>query len=86
MGIEGLLVIDVLPGSNAEAAGIRGTRQEEGRIIYGDIITSINEEQVATYEDLMNALNNYSVGDKVSLGLIRDGKANRRNIVLEAAE
>src|SRR5205814_1306341 len=47
MGVEGILIIGVEPGSPAEVAGLRGTRQlPDGSLQLGDVIEKIDGKQV----------------------------------------
>ena len=82
--INGVLVIGVEPGSSAESAGIRPTRQKGGEIILGDIIESVNGKNVSSYDDLRNELDRYRVNDEVTLGLLRNGEHIEVQIMLEA--
>jgi S1-C subfamily serine protease len=75
LGIEGVLVINVQKGSSAEAAGLRGTSQRGAEIILGDVIVSIQNKKITSYDDLKNEFDNYKVGDVVELGILRDGKS-----------
>ncbi|MDP8984316.1 MAG: DegQ family serine endoprotease [Pseudomonadota bacterium] len=61
---SGALVAGVAPGSSAERAGIKT----------GDIITSINGVTMKGSGELRNAIGMLRVGDKVDIGLLRDGK------------
>ena len=74
LGIKGVLVINVREGSSAAMAGIRGTRQRGAEIILGDIIVSINDNPISSYDDLRNAFDKFKVSDRVDLGIIRDDK------------
>jgi Do/DeqQ family serine protease len=60
----GALVAGVAPGSAAERAGIKT----------GDIITSINANVMKSASELRNSIGMLRVGDKVEIGLLRDGK------------
>jgi S1-C subfamily serine protease len=82
--INGVLVIGVEPGSSAESAGIRSTRQKGGEIILGDIIESVNKKTVSSYDDLRNELDRYRVNDEVTLGILRNGEHIEVQIMLEA--
>jgi S1-C subfamily serine protease len=84
--IEGLLVINVQPGSSAEKAGIRGTRQVRGKIILGDIILAVNGVPVESYDDLRNELENYQVGDEITLIIQRDDEPKEIKVRLEEVE
>jgi serine protease Do/serine protease DegQ len=60
----GALVSQVVEGSPAEKAGIRT----------GDVITSVNGQPVKSNSELRNTIGLRRVGDKVDIGLVRDGK------------
>jgi serine protease Do/serine protease DegQ len=63
----GALVAGVLPGSAADRAGIKT----------GDIITSLNGTAVKGAADLRNTIGLLGVGEKVEIGLLRDGKTRK---------
>lgn len=72
LGVSGVLVIEVKPGSPAEAAGLRPTRQApDGRIHLGDIITQIDGQPISNTDDLFLYLEKKQPGDIVSLTLRR---------------
>ena len=60
----GALVSQVVEGSPADKAGIRT----------GDVITSVNGQPVKSNSELRNTIGLRRVGDKVDIGLVRDGK------------
>ncbi len=75
LGVKGVLVLRVEPGSAASEAGIRGSRVlPEGRLVPGDIILEVDGKVVENAADLRAALDDYTVGDKVRLKLLRDGE------------
>jgi Do/DeqQ family serine protease len=63
----GALVAGVAQGSSAERAGIKT----------GDIITSLNGAPMKNSGELRNAIGMLHVGDKVEIGLLRDGKPHK---------
>jgi Do/DeqQ family serine protease len=79
-GIQGALVSQVVEGSAAEKAGVQP----------GDVITGINNRQVRDAGQLRNAIGLLSVGEKVDIALLRDGKPRRVTATIserdEAAE
>lgn len=75
LGREGVLVLDVQPGGAAAKAGLKPTlRDDYGSLILGDIITSLDDKPVRTYEDLFEVLDSKRVGDSISVGLVREGR------------
>ena len=81
----GILVLNVLPGSGAEKAGIEATRQAaNGRTILGDIIKEIDGREVANSTDLFRILDNQSVGDTISVTVERNGKKRKLKVTLGA--
>ena len=64
---NGALVQSVAPNSAAEHAGIKT----------GDIITSINGINVRNPGELRNAIGLLQIGEKVEIGLLRDGKPRK---------
>src|SRR5262245_7327958 len=72
LNLPGVLIIDIIKGSTAEAAGLRGTRSDaRGRVALGDIIVSINNDRVETSNDLFNALEKHAVGETVNVTVMR---------------
>lgn len=74
LGVEGVLVLKVKPGSVAEAAGLRETRLAgRGEVIPGDVILSIDGEATETVSSLLSRLDDYRIGDRVMLRIWRSG-------------
>lgn len=84
LSLPGALVINVLPDSPAEAAGLRPTRQDAdtGRIRLGDVIVAVGDKPVKTNTDLYLALEGHAEGDQVKLSLLRDGKPKEVTVKL----
>jgi Do/DeqQ family serine protease len=75
LGLEnarGALVSQVVDGSAADKAGIKA----------GDVITSINGRNVATAGELRNSIGLLRIGERIELGLIREGKPRRVTAVI----
>lgn len=81
----GILIINVHPGSAAETAGLIGTYRENGKIILGDIIESINGVTLKNFDDLRHELDNLAIGQEVTLGIVRNGDHRSVSIILEEA-
>ena len=70
--VEGVYVYQVFSGSAAEAAGISR----------GDIIVEFDGQQVKTKQELNNAKNQKSIGDKVKVKVYRGGDYQELEITL----
>jgi S1-C subfamily serine protease len=86
LNIEGVLVINVYPGSAADKAGLRGTRQVEEGVVLGDIIRKVNGVTVSDYNELRDELERYQVGESVTLELVRDERSVTAEVLLEAID
>jgi S1-C subfamily serine protease len=87
LGVKGILVVDVVPGSAAAKAGIRPTRREDsGRVRLGDVITAVDGKKIESPNELFLLLENYKVGDVVNISLLRDGKNVQTKVILEAVQ
>jgi len=71
LGIEGVLVVNVIPGGPAEAAGLRPTRYQSGDVELGDIITAVNGKEVKNSDQLFSRLESFNVGDTITLTVMR---------------
>jgi S1-C subfamily serine protease len=84
-GMEGLLVRNVQPGSPADTAGIRGTRQaENGGVLFGDVILDIEGRKIRNSQELFTALGRFNAGDKVNVTVFRDGENLKLPVTLDA--
>ncbi len=87
---EGLLVSQVVPGGNADQAGIQGgtTRQppiqSRGTTIYlgGDVIVEVNGRRVSTLAHLFEALENTRPGQTVEVVFMRGSRRRRTEVAL----
>ncbi len=71
----GVIVREVLPDGGAEAAGVEP----------GDVIVSLDGEEVIGSRDLRARVGLAQIGEKVELGIIRDGKRRRLKATIEMA-
>ena len=85
LGLEGVFVLDVEPGSAAEKAGIRPVRLgRDGSIHIGDVITSVGGRPLRRVADLLGALDGFEPGQEVSLTLLRDNARVELAVTLDA--
>ncbi len=83
LGIDGVLIIGVQPGSGAEAAGLRGSKWVGNQLLLGDIIQEVNGRKVKSMDDLLNAIDSHKVGDVVDLNIFREGQAASVQVTLQ---
>ncbi len=84
-GITGVPIAKVQPGGAADKAGLRSLEEGPGgRILLGDVITSIDGEAIRSYDDLAKILDRYKVGDRIKLGIRRKGKDHTIPLKLQA--
>lgn len=71
---EGVLVVNVIPGSPADEAGLA----------QGDVILQVDNRKVKNHEDLINIIQQGKVGQQVVLQIFRGGKL--RNVTVTLGE
>ena len=71
---EGVFVCSVDPDSAAAKAGLK----------LGDVITKMDDKDIASYEDLVAAKKSYSAGDTVTLTVYREGKTMEVELTFDA--
>jgi S1-C subfamily serine protease len=72
---KGLLLVTVAGGSPAGNSGLRGiSRTNEGTAALGDIITSIDGQQIEDLDDLYRVLDKKQFNDTVQVEIYRAGK------------
>jgi serine protease Do len=72
---SGVLVGQVVEDSPAEKAGLRA----------GDIILSVDEDEVGTPTELVDAVRGHEAGESVSVSILRDGKTREIDVKLGEA-
>lgn len=86
LGVDGVLVLEVAPGSAADRAGLRGTKVTPGGgLVVGDIILAVDETPLGGVDVLVDLLERYSIGDPVTLTIFRSGKVLRVRAVLSGS-
>jgi S1-C subfamily serine protease len=84
-GGEGVYVLRVARGSSAAQAGLRGLHVDaDGRPVPGDIVTAINGRKTDSVAQLLARLDDFKVGDTVTLEVVRNGARVKLPVTLEA--
>lgn len=87
LGVSGVLVLDAPPGGPAGKAGLKPTtRDDYGRLVLGDVITSLNGQKVGNGSDLYKILDRCKVGDTVTVEVLRGDQKVKVPVTLEARE
>jgi S1-C subfamily serine protease len=85
LGVKGVAVLKVEPGSPAEAAGLRPARPgADGSIAPGDIIVAVDGKPVDSVARLLNRLDEHKVGDTIKLTVQREGRSTELSATLKA--
>lgn len=71
----GVYITEVAEDSAAEKAGLQS----------GDIITKINDEDVASYDELTAKKNEHKAGETIELTYVRNGEENKVTVILDEA-
>ncbi|KHN27431.1 Protease Do-like 1, chloroplastic [Glycine soja] len=84
LGVSGVLVLDAPANGPAGKAGLQSTKRDSyGRLILGDIITSVNDKKVTNGSDLYRILDQCKVGDKLIVEVLRGDHKEKIPVILE---
>ncbi|MCJ2062007.1 trypsin-like peptidase domain-containing protein [Methylobacterium sp. J-088] len=78
LGIDGVVIVRVLPASPAAQAGLRGVNSQTGDL--GDVIAEANGTPVHRLADLTAAIEEAGLGAAVTLKVERDGRIRQVRI------
>ncbi|MCC6909928.1 MAG: trypsin-like peptidase domain-containing protein [Phycisphaerales bacterium] len=85
LGIEGVMIVTVLPESPADKAGLQPARIVQGRLDPGDIILAIDGTATPNRRALEAIIDRHDVGDRIELTINRDGREATIEVLLETA-
>ena len=84
-GIEGVIVMDVVPGADPARFGMRGlSRTQLGRIQLGDVIFEMAGQAVSNEDDYANIMEQHLAGDIIKIKTRRDNLVMEYDIELKA--
>ncbi|MCL5280020.1 MAG: PDZ domain-containing protein [Planctomycetes bacterium] len=85
LGLEGVLILEVTPGSPADKAGLRPTKEDSfGHLILGDLIVAADGKPVRNVNDLFRVLDAHEVGDTIRFTMVRNNRPADVDIQLQA--
>ncbi len=82
-GVVGVVIARVERNSPAANAGIKGLQQTRRGGVLFDTIVGIDSYKVKNYDQLYNALDRFSAGDKVTVHIKREGGGRTQNISVQ---
>ena len=86
-GLKGVAIYTVFEDTPAAKAGLEGIGvSRRGELLFGDVITAVNQKPVSTVEDLQALLDPRNPGDKITLTLTRDSRARDLTLTLIEVE
>ena len=75
MGINGVAILRVLPGSPAAKAGLEAARlRSDGVIVPGDIITRVNGIPIKSVSEYQGIMDGFKNGDEITISVHRYGE------------
>nr|WP_201723900.1 trypsin-like peptidase domain-containing protein [Rhodopirellula sp. SM50] len=84
LGVEGVLILHIVPGGPADLAGLRETVIGQSSLVRpGDIIQQIGDATVRDMNDMLEALEHHRVGETVTLQFLREGQTETVDVVLQ---
>ncbi|MFA5138989.1 MAG: trypsin-like peptidase domain-containing protein [Elusimicrobiota bacterium] len=87
LGIEGALILGVSKRSAAALAGLEPTAvNARGDVVLGDAIVAVDNKPVKSADDLYKLVEDYSVGDKVTVTALRSGRRRSVKVTLQELE
>ena len=83
---KGVYVVSVVSGGPADKAGLKaGGSSSDGTLTAGgDVITAVDGKAVSTIQDLSSYISTKSVGDTVTLTILRNGQSSTLQVTLAA--
>jgi S1-C subfamily serine protease len=81
IGIRGIVILEVKPGSPADRAGIQGLSVDGRDIVLGDVVLEVDGERVTSFNELQAVLRSHKSGHVVKLTVLRKG----REVVVDVA-
>lgn len=80
LGVDGIVIAEVVPGSPASSAGLQGMDPERGVAV--DVISQVNGNRVGSVEELAEALEAVGIGNVARLGVSRDGRSRQVDVTV----
>ena len=81
LGLDGVVLVDVLKGGPADRAGVQGlAAYSDGSIEIRDVVVGLDGKPVRSHRDLLVALDDCKVGQTVRLEVVRVNEGTKRTV------
>ena len=84
--IDGVVIVQVVPGGAADQAGIVGAKSSQSGVEIDDVIVGLEAAEVHHANDLYKALDTHKVGDVVDVAVENHGKRRTVKVTLQAVQ
>jgi S1-C subfamily serine protease len=85
LGVTGVVVLKVAPGSSAAGVGLRGVRVgRDGSVVPGDIVIAVDGKPVESVARFLARLDDHQVGEPVKVTVTRDGRQREVTATIQA--
>jgi S1-C subfamily serine protease len=82
--IDGVVIMQVVPGGAAEQAGIHGAQNVGGAVTPGDVIVGVDGTAIHRSTDLYKAMDAHKVGDTIEVAVENAGQKRSVKVTLQA--
>jgi S1-C subfamily serine protease len=82
--IDGVVILQVMPGGSADQAGIQGAKSVGGAVTPGDVLVGIDNIEIHRSNDLYKAMDTHKVGDVIDVTVENAGKRRSVKVTLQA--
>ncbi len=84
---RGVALVDVAREGPAARAGLQPFRRGRGsEIVPGDVITAVDDQEVADLDDMLSQLERRQPGERVTLSVWREGRTRKIPVTLAASD
>jgi 2-alkenal reductase len=80
LGVVGVVIDKVMPGSEADKAGLKGI--DYYNRVLGDVIIAVEDQDVANIVEFVRLLQTFSIGQTVTMGIRRGDQKRRVNVLI----
>jgi S1-C subfamily serine protease len=84
--IDGVVIVQVVPGGAADKAGITGASSSQSGIQINDVIVGLGGDVIHRSVDLYKALDSHKVGDTVDVTVENKGNKRTTKVVLQPVQ